>query len=105
MPIEGEQLLAGGGVPQLDCMITTPGRQPLPVGREGHRLDRARMPLDGEQLLAGAGVPQPDRAIPTLGRQPFPVRREGHGPDNSIMSQDRETSMRETPQVVPLEAA
>ena len=24
MPIEGEQLLAVGGVPQLDCMITTP---------------------------------------------------------------------------------
>ena len=36
MPLEGEHLLAGGGVPQLDCAITAPGRQPLPVGREGH---------------------------------------------------------------------
>src|SRR5262245_16122586 len=42
------------GVPQLDCAIPTPGRQPLPVGREGHRRDRVRMPFEGEQLLAGA---------------------------------------------------
>src|SRR5262245_45809821 len=32
----GQNFLFCGGVPQLDCAIITPGRQPLPVGREGH---------------------------------------------------------------------
>jgi hypothetical protein len=36
LPASGQNFLFRSGVPQLDCAIIAPGRQPLPVGRECH---------------------------------------------------------------------
>src|SRR5262245_66476858 len=73
-------ILFCSGVPQSECAIIAPGRQPLPVGREGYRPDIARMPLEGEQLLAGGGVPQLDCAIITPGQTATAASREAHQP-------------------------
>ena len=40
-----QYLLLCGGVPQHDQAVIAPGCQPLPIGREGYRMDPIRMPF------------------------------------------------------------
>jgi hypothetical protein len=41
--------------PNKELVIIAPGRQPLPVGREGYRIDSVRMPFECEPPLAASG--------------------------------------------------
>ena len=45
MPFEGEQLLAGGGVPQLDCAIKLPVASRFPSGEKATDQTELECPL------------------------------------------------------------
>src|SRR5262249_7588909 len=72
MALEGEQLLAGGGVPDLHRLVGTPRGEAPAVWAERHAPEAVGMPLKGGQLLAGGGVPDlhhvsaPRRAAPAV---------------------------------------
>jgi hypothetical protein len=55
MPLEGAQLLAAGGIPQLHRLVPTARGQPCAIGAEGHALDFHGMSFEGAQLLATIG--------------------------------------------------
>ena len=58
VPAQGEDFLAGGGVPELHRAVPAGGGDAAAVGAERHAADTARVPAQGEHLLAGGGVPE-----------------------------------------------
>src|SRR5262249_30443008 len=82
-PVEGDVLLLGGHVPQLDRPVVTAGGQRLAVGAERHGIDRVRVPLEGGALLLGGPVPQLDGRGGTGGGDGLAVGAERHGIDNA----------------------
>src|SRR5262249_7104112 len=92
VPLEGELLLAGRGVPHLhlapyhlglSVVAFTPRDDARAVGAEGHAGDFAGVPLEGALLLAGGGVPHLHRPVPTPRDDARAVGAEGHAADRA----------------------
>src|SRR5438270_558539 len=99
---EGEQLLAGGAVPDLHRPVIAPRCQSLAVRAERHARDTTGMALERKQLLAGRAVPDLDRLVPAPRSEALAVRAERHGP-NGLDFEGRFVGMAQAGQVVPLE--
>src|SRR5262249_45662787 len=100
--LEGEQLLAGRAVPELDRPVRTPGSQALAVRAERNARDPGM--LEGAQLLAGRAVPNLHRLVIAPRYQPLAIRAEIHALDQTGMPPEGpHFGMTKAGQVVPLE--
>src|SRR5262249_12920816 len=76
VPLQGEDLLAGLGIPNLHCLVTGTAGEALAVRTEGHAAQPA-VRFEGDSLVARLQVPQLDHSSTTAG-QAFAVRAERH---------------------------
>src|SRR5262249_22802678 len=82
---EGEQLLTGPGVPQLDlsrlAVVAGGTGEPFAVRAVSHERNRGRMPFQGEHFLSGGRVPYLQGPVCTAAHQTASVRAEGRAQD------------------------
>ena len=57
VPLEGEDFLAGRGVPHLHRPVPAGGGEPLAVGAERHARDSAGVPLEGDVARGHLSLP------------------------------------------------
>src|SRR5262249_50473407 len=79
--LEGDEFLAGLGVPQLHRLAAIrTASQALAVRAEGHAADPAIEPLKSQEFLAGLGILHLHRLVVRSAGQAFAVRAVGHAP-------------------------
>src|SRR5262249_10157500 len=89
VPLEGEELLAGLGIPNLYRSISLSAGQSLPLPAERDGGDLAGVPLEGEHLPAGRCIPHLHLAS-VLAGQAFAVWAEEHAIQGSTALKGKE---------------
>jgi hypothetical protein len=58
---EGEDLLTGLRIPDLEGLVPAPTHNPFAVGAEGHTQDTVGVPFEGAGFLPGLRIPELER--------------------------------------------